>query len=480
MKYPITILLLLITLSSLSAQSSLQRAANQLVSKPSLRHASVSLCVMDVESGEVLAEHDAQRSLKPASNLKVLTTGSALALLGGDYRFKTALEYDGRIGALGRLEGNLYLKGYGDPSLGSPVMEAALGPAAAIEQFRLAVQRAGIRSVAGQVVGDASVFGTDAYVRTWQWEDMGNYYGAGAWSLNWHENLHYLDFQRQPQGQPPLLRGSRPEVPGLRFFNELSSGPPNSGDRAYIFGAPYQYERYVRGSLPAGSGTFTIKGALPDPPLLAAQQLRQALAEVAISSGPADRQFAPGKGNRTLLHLLYSPSLAELVERANMESVNLYCEAMLRAIGLEVEGEGSTDAGLEAIKSYWESRGLSWSGIYLADGSGLSEGNAVNAYFLAAFMRKMALGPAETFSAFEASLPLAGQSGSMKNSLKGTAADGRLHAKTGTLERVRAFTGYARSRSGKRLAYSVMVNNFEGSGGAMRRELEAFLLALCQ
>ncbi|MDV7402019.1 D-alanyl-D-alanine carboxypeptidase, partial [Arthrospira platensis SPKY1] len=102
--------------------------------------------------------YDPQRSLRPASNLKLLTTGTALALLGTGYRFKTELQHDGRLSANGRLEGNLYLKGYGDPSLGSPLLEGALGPEAVMEQLRLAVQRAGIRSVSGKVIADASVF----------------------------------------------------------------------------------------------------------------------------------------------------------------------------------------------------------------------------------------------------------------------------------------------------------------------------------
>jgi D-alanyl-D-alanine carboxypeptidase/D-alanyl-D-alanine-endopeptidase (penicillin-binding protein 4) len=163
-----------------------------------------------------------------------------------------------------------------------------------------------------------------------------------------------------------------------------------------------------------------------------------------------------------------------------MESVNLYCEAMLRTIGWEKQQEGSYAAGHKAMQQYWEDRGLGWEGVFLDDGSGLSEGNAVPARFLAAFMRKMALGPVDVFQAFEASLPVAGRSGSMKYALKGTAAEGRVLAKTGTLERVRALTGYVNRPNGQRLAYSIIVNRYEGSGGKIRKVMEQFLLALCQ
>ena len=132
------------------------------------------------------------------------------------------------------------------------------------------------------------------------------------------------------------------------------------------------------------------------------------------------------------------------------------------------------------MQQYWEGRGLGWSGVYLEDGSGLSPSNAVPARFLAAFMRKMAVGPAEAATAFRASLPVAGRSGSMKYSLRGTRAEGRLLAKTGTMRRVRAFTGYATARGGQELAFAVIVNDFSGSGGKMRQLLEQFLLALCE
>jgi len=360
------------------------------------------------------------------------------------------------------------------------LLEAATGPEETLRLFRLAVQRAGIRHIRGQVVGDASAFGSQAYCRTWQWEDMGNYYAAGAWSLNWHENLHELHFKQTAEGKIPSISGTTPFVPGLTFKNEVVSGSPGSGDNAYIFGAPYQMERYVRGSIPAGSGTFTIKGALPDPPLLLAQKLQQELSGVGILSGGARRQFSVTTEDKTTIYTHHSPSLSAIVERTNMESVNLYCEAMLRTIGWEKQQEGSYAAGHKAMQQYWEDRGLGWEGVFLDDGSGLSEGNAVPARFLAAFMRKMALGPVDVFQAFEASLPVAGRSGSMKYALKGTAAEGRVLAKTGTLERVRALTGYVNRPNGQRLAYYIIVNRYEGSGGKIRKAMEQFLLALCQ
>ena len=163
-----------------------------------------------------------------------------------------------------------------------------------------------------------------------------------------------------------------------------------------------------------------------------------------------------------------------------MESVNLYCEAMVKTIGLEQKGEGSTEAGLEAIKAYWEKQGLDWAGCSLVDGSGLSEANTVTSYFLAQLLRLMARQEEQLFRPFYESLPEAGRSGPLKNAFKGTAAEGRLRAKSGTLEHVRAYSGYATARNGKLLAFSIIANNYEGSGGAIRQKLEQLMLELCR
>jgi D-alanyl-D-alanine carboxypeptidase/D-alanyl-D-alanine-endopeptidase (penicillin-binding protein 4) len=463
------------------AQNGWQSAADRLAKHPSLKHGSISLCVMDVQSGKVVAAIEPDRSLRPASNLKVVSTGTALALLGPEYRFRTSLSYRGRIGKNGTLEGDLLLYGNGDPTLGSTEMEGATDPEELLRQLRLAVQRAGIRRVEGSVIADASAMGSQAYCRSWPWEDLGNYYAAGIWSINWHENLYYLDFQQTSQGREPSITGTRPRIAGLQFANELNSGPPNSGDQAYIYGGPYQSLRYVRGSIPAGSGRFTIKGSMPNPPLFLAQELKRTLTEVAIGSGSAEVSFSPTspQGQKTVYNH-YSPTLAEITERCNHESVNLYSEAALRAVGLKQKQDGSLLASLKAVQEYWESRGLNWAGVYLEDGSGLSTSNAVPARFLAAFMRKMAVGPTDVATAFRQSLPVAGRSGSMKYSLRNTRAEGRLKAKTGTLRRVRSFTGYATARNGQELAFAVIVNDFSGSGGQMRQLLEQFLLALCE
>ncbi len=468
------------------AQSGTQRAIDALAGDSDLAHAGLGICVVDVESGQVIASNEDQRSMIPASNLKVLTTATAIGLLGADFRFKTELRYSGTIDANGVLNGNVWIVGYGDPTLGSDQMEEAEDLSAVMTKFRMALQQKGIRKINGHIIGEDSYFTSSVNAPNWHWIDIGNYYGAGVWGLNIHENLYYLHFQQSSRlGSTPAVASVEPSIPELRFINDITSAGSGTGDNAYIYGAPFSYERYLRGTIPVGNGRFTIKGAMPDPPLFAARELEACLqavgiltSESALSSRQAKlRGTELGESNILVTH--YSPTLEQIVERANIKSVNLYCETLLKTLGKEKGKEGSIDGGIDVVKDFWEGRGMSFKGIFLEDGSGLSARNVVTANFLANLLRKIALDK-KIFDPIYNSLPIAGQSGGMKYLLRGTAAAGKVRAKTGTLGRVRAFTGYATTRSGKLLAFSMMANDYECSSSEIRQKLAVVMRTLCE
>ena len=465
-----------------SAQTALQTAIKTFLKDDNLANASVSISILDVSSGKMLASHQPDLSLAPASSLKVVTTATAMSLLGPDYTFKTELQYDGSIDRNGQLHGNLYLKGYGDPTLGSDQMQEAPGLDAVMEKFRLALQQKGIRKINGHVVGDASWFGTDVNCDTWQWNDLGNYYAAGIWGLNIHENLYYLRFRQTSRlGAIPAIGSIETYIEGLAFYNEVTSAGRGTGDNAYIYGAPYDFTRYVRGTIPVGSQLFSIKGSMPDPPLFAAQYLRASLEEVGIpSSDEATTQLElerRGKANdsRTTFYSYHSPDLEKIVRRANMKSVNLYCESLLKTISKARNGDGSLESGTKILLEYWEDRGVNTRGVFLDDGSGLSARNAVTTRFMVQLLRKKTKD--KDFEACYNSIPVDGEDGPLRNTLKGTAAEGRLSAKSGTIKRVRSYTGYARTRTGNLRAFSIIVNNYSGSGGAIRKRMETLMLA---
>ncbi len=467
-------------------QEELSSVLNEIINDPDLRHAGIGISIIDTETGQQIAAHQPQLSLVPASTLKVLTTATALAILGSDYQFKTEILRTGQLDREGTLNGHLIIRGFGDPTLGSDQMSGVADLEEIMERFRLAIQREGIRKINGYIIVDESFFDAAINAESWPWNDLGNYYASGAWGLNIHENLYYLKFRQKPElNSNPSIASIQPRIPGLQFRNHLESAGKGTGDNAYIFGAPYTFLRYIRGTIPVGTQLFTIKGSIPNPPLFAAQYFLQKLEEIGIRSSlgsttiheyNSQSDAAPLELNtEKLLYRHLSPKLQDIVNRANGKSINLYCESMLKTLGKTRNEAGSIASGLQVIRSYWAERGLDFSGCYLEDGSGLSPRNAVTPAFLARLLFKISEDPTLE-KAFSASLPVAGVSGTLRSWLRNSPAQGKIFAKSGTMERVRAFTGYVTTIRGQRRAFAIIINNYEGSSTTIKRKLERLML----
>lgn len=468
----------------LSAQ--IEQVAHSFASAELMTHGSLGVCVVDVESNQQVVGLNEQVLLTPASTLKTLTTATALGVLGPDYQFTTWLEYDGSILPDGTLDGNLYVRGSGDPTLGSTEIEGALSLQALMDQWAEAVRAAGIRRIRGAVIGDATEMSGEELGRDWEWQDIGNYYGSGAWALNINENLYVITFRQQSSvGETPDIAGVEPAVPELNLVNQLVSGAPGSGDQAYIFGGPYSMTRHIRGSIPAGTGEFSIKGSLPDPPLFVARRLTATLeaAGVAVGAAPAGLYELNGVSNpkgtreRQVLAVQYSPFLKEIVRRANQESVNLYCEALLRAIGKQLYSSGTATAGILGIRRFWADRGLSLDEAIIRDGSGLSRSNGISARHIVRMLAKIGRDE-RLYQPFIESLPVAGQNGTLKRVLAGTPAVGKVMAKSGSMSRVRAYAGYVTAKSGKQYAFAIMADRYVGSAAEVQAYLEQLMLAI--
>lgn len=467
------------SLPALFAQQALQQAVQAFVNDPALKEAGLGVAIVEVATNQLIAGHQENQLLIPASSLKVLTTASALISLGPDYQFKTTIEYDGVI-EQGTLNGNIYIYGTGDPTLGSPEWDAVMDMEAILQQITVAIKAKGIQRIEGQVVADASFFSGTPTPASWQESDVGNYYGAGVWGVNIHENLFYLPFRQvASKGQKPGIASLRPAIPDLTISNQVRSAGANTGDNAYIYGGAYEYAKSVKGTIPAGSGIFTIKGSVPDAPLLAAQQLTECLkAEgVPVSQPPAATLRAGSRAYRKSIYTVWSPKLADIVFRANQESVNLYCEAMLKAIGKQQAGSGDRLAGVKAIQAIWKDRGLDLQQITVEDGSGLSRSDRISALQLAGVVRKCLKDPVIA-EVFKESLPVAGISGTLEHSMIGTTAAGRLSAKTGSMRGVRSYTGFVQNKAGQWLCFSLIANDYTCSTSTLKRKMEELLIAI--
>lgn len=475
------------TYESHSDYLELQAQVNIFHNDPALKHASWSFLVIDLASDTPILAHNHRLSLVPASVQKLMTTAGALLIFGPDHRFVTTLHHDGYIDNQGRLHGNIYISGSGDPGFGSAFWNDTLSYETVAKKWVQEIKSAGIRHIGGHIMADDRLFDKEMTPRKWLWEDMGNYFGAGSNGLTVNENAFTIFFDAgHSTGDPVSIRSVVPEIPGMILTNEVSTGPRGSGDQVYIFGAPYQHERLLTGTVPLGATNFPVRGSMPDPPLFFSRYLASQLQQNGI---PVDGQGTTilasnekGSGlvttaeERKQLGVWHSPPLSDIIYRTNMASVNVYAENLLKLMGLEAGKQGTTTNGIKALTNIWTERGMVLSGLKLHDGSGLAPSNRVTAEQIGFVLSHM--WRQETYPHFLNSLPVAGRSGSLTGLFRNTRSEGILHAKSGFLDSVRSYAGYTTMQNGSEVAFVLIVNNYEGTPAIMRSKMIRLLDAI--
>lgn len=484
----------LILLSSLSvnAQKKAVKLQNHLVNKElaklkvdkDLKNALISFYAIDTKTGETIAETNQDMGMIPASTQKLFTTATALELLGADYRFKTKIQYSGKIDKTKKvLYGNIYIKGGGDPTLGSKYFYKNK-QFAFIDSATRAIKKAGINSVSGRVIADASIYSNEIASPKWLWEEVGNYYGVAGTGLTVHDNLYEVHFKSSYlPGKLTRIINIKPYIPNLKFINEVVSSDIRS-DEAYIYGGPYTYTRYIRGTIPKGKPDFFIKGAMPDPAYYLAWRFQQRMDSLGIKcteKASTIRLLSLNgdsiKGKRITLKTIYSPKLIEIIDITNKKSNNLYAEHLLSLVGYIKNKQGSLDSCTKAVFYFWKSKGMDTDGLHLWDGSGLSRLNSISAkqfVFLLRYMKNKG----KYFAAFYNTLPEAGKSGTLKHLGRNTIIQGNVRAKSGSVARVRAFAGYVKTKSGRELAFSVNISNYNCSSREVKKKMTALMIAL--
>lgn len=465
----------------IQALAQVPTAISRFLRLPGMEGCTLSCVIRDLSTGETLCAYQDSRQITPASVLKLVTTATALELLGSDYRFPTTLAYDGHI-ADGTLHGNLYIIGSGDPSLGSSHFPQ---PTDFLGKWVNAVRSAGIRRVEGRVIADERIFDTEGVSPKWVYEDLGSYYGAGSYGISVFDNLYRLSL-RTVGGKVRII-GTSPEGAVAKFHNYLRSAPVRT-DSCYIMGAPFADERFLYGVIPAGRERYEIKGDLPDPPLFLARYFSGELERQGISvSLPAttyrllSEKGEMETGARTTLITTYSPTLARIVSLTNHKSINLFADALLKTIGLRYAGRDSLSLssfgrGIRVLKAFWQAKGLDVAGLHLYDGSGLSPTDRTTARFIADLLAYMATQSPERAS-FCQSLPRAGMEGSVRNFLKNTTLEGKARLKSGSMSRTRGYAGLV-ERDGKHYALAIFLNNYDASVSQTTKRLSTLIDAL--
>ncbi|MDX2172158.1 MAG: D-alanyl-D-alanine carboxypeptidase/D-alanyl-D-alanine-endopeptidase [Bacteroidota bacterium] len=471
-----TKLFILLLCFQICANAQLTKIVDNWKTDKDLKSAAIGYCVIDVKTNSVIAEYNSHQYLIPASTLKTITTGAALGVLGGGYRFETKLCYSGTFDKnTGILNGDLYIYGHGDPTLQSENFTKY--SVQITDKWASVLKEKGLKEIKGKIIGDASYF-ERIIPGNWIWGDINNYFGVAPCALSFYDNKFKILYTSKEAGSKAVVGRTFPSYLSNSITINSNVIAKVTEDDAFVTGDPFSYSKDVSGKIPPNKNNFEVEAALPDPALLCAEKLYLSLTKVGVKcnqkSIESNYKRADSTITKTTFYSHYSPSLDRIIYITNLKSNNLYCETILRAIG-----RGSMYLGIDAVKNYWQKQGLDVSELFMVDGSGLSRANTVSTNFQASLLAKIYKDSSGSFyKTFNASLPVAGKSGSMTNIGKGTFLENNMRAKTGYINRARGYCGYVKTKSGKDLSFSVLFNNYNCSAKEAKTKIEKFLLEL--
>ncbi len=429
-----------------------QQRINAIVNDPASQPALWSVYVADARTGEVVYTHDAGMTMLPASTMKLFTTATALDALGADYRYTTDLRFKG-VREGGVLDGDLVIRGSGDPSFGSSLVS---GPDP-LRTWALALAGQGVREVRGRIVGYDDTFDDRPYAEGWDVDyiatQSSRLLGVSASGLSYHDNLVEVQLRPGPVGKAPAMTASPPDY--LDIANRATTSARRRGRAARMHRALGTDRIDVSGTI-ARSYAATYEVPVYNPTHFAASAFREALksAGITVTATPSDiddldQQPVPDKMEVLFSHT--SPPLGELLKIVGKKSNNFYAEQIFRTVAW-----GGSAAGGEArVKALVTKAGGDATNLSIRDGSGLSRKDFVTAEAMGRVLVYMN-GHAER-AAFRAALAMSGEE---KSTLRYRLKDVPVQAKTGSLEYVRALAGYVTAPDGRELAFVVFANNF--------------------
>ncbi|HEY0862615.1 MAG TPA: D-alanyl-D-alanine carboxypeptidase/D-alanyl-D-alanine-endopeptidase [Lacunisphaera sp.] len=447
------------------AQVALAAQLEAVINQPRFAGAMWGAKVVSLDTGRTLFEHQPDLRLSPASNAKLYATALALDRLGGDYRIVTPLLATAPVDASGTIKGDLIISGRGDPGW-NPRMERK-DFWTAFEPFIAVLQQAGVKRITGDLVADATWLRQPPQGAGWAVGDLQDYYGAEISAISLEEN--YVDLHIAPAktvGQPCVAEIKQP-LSGLVIDNRTVTTAAGSPRRIQVLRLPGENRVLLQGELPVDGKVEETEATMERPADWFARALSAALkrAGITVEGKAVGLRWpeAPRTGAVKLGEIKSAP-LRDIVATINKPSQNLKTDLIFGHIG-ELDRQAKTPAwrqseelAVAALNRFLRSAGLAPGGTVFEEGSGLSRNNLTTAADTARLLQFMAAHKER--EAFMASLPVAGVDGSLRRRMKGTAADGKVLAKTGTLRYASSLSGYVTTAAGEKLVFSLMLNRY--------------------
>lgn len=429
----------------LTAKELVDIKINSMMNDPVLRNANWGFVVFDPKTKKIVSSYNENASLIPASTTKLLTTDTAMGLLGEKFRWVTQLEYSGNIDEAGVLEGNLYVVGSGDPSLGTN-KAGAYSYREIVADFISALSAKGIKKVNGNIIIQTALFKLNK-------------------TQNLPENIVWLE-----NGSYYLPVGTTKEINPQNERLIAKQANPFAENKNYYYISPYIGKMVYADKF--DGGYLTTK--LPDAPAYLANTLRTSMLKsgIGINGKVITKMADPEPENRNFITAYHSPTLAEIVMYTNQHSDNALAEATLRMVGFQKFGDQTLESGRNAVMTHLKSVHFDTEGLNYYDGSGLSRSNVVTPISQVKFLTNL-MGEKYYKSYFD-SLPIGGQTGTLKRMFD-TVGNGQIFAKTGTLNKVKTLAGYMKTNTGKTLVFSLLINNYAGSVDQVKTKMEQIL-----
>ena len=405
------------------------------------------------EDGQEIFGYNSDKSFKPASVLKLFYTLSSIDTKGDDYQFATKFYYTGDILYDGTLEGDLVIVPSGDPSFGSKRFYKE-GYKTILKAIGTAFGKKKINCIDGDIVLVLS-YSSFPVNGSWTFEDIGNYYAGGTFPLNINDNEYTLTFETGDNpGDDTKITGIEPQIYGLNIQNFVKTGKKGSGDNAYIYNEPFDYNIIVKGTLPPGKKSFSIRGAIPNPPETFMYMLGDYFEKenIYFQHLRINKDVPSGK---TFLFAIKSPSLIDIVKMCNNYSINMYSEA-LAVLNCSKSIHPNDYLSEKEIETFFHKYLKDKSEIQIVDGCGLSPDNLITPKTMNGFLYLMSqkLGLEKVLDI----LPKAGVEGYAKNLF---APSEDIWLKSGSISGVLNYSGIVKTNAGKYLFFTVFTNNIK-------------------
>ena len=447
--------------AALATAAPLDKVLDDILDDPAYAGATATALVVDLDSGAVLYEREADRRVLPASVVKWVTAVAAAERLGLDHTFETSILATGPVKG-GVLSGDLVIRGDGDPSLGGD------DPEGLVRAWAKELSGAGVTQVAGELVVDPTIIGDPPLGAGWAWDDTPYGFSAPLAGLNLGHNM--MEWSARAAAD-----GARVEVgPGLwaPCVEDLAiAARTGAGERVRVQADPFGPPAVI-GGLKEGAQQ-RVRLPIPRPPLCFARVFRAVLSEEGVEVAGGVRVGATAEGARVLA-VHRSPPLRELLQIMLEQSQNLYAEAIARALD---PSEVRTWRGAsEQLTAVLGAAGAPEDSFRLRDGSGLSRYDLITARALVQLTAYASRQPG--YEALSEALPVAGRTGTLSRRLTGTAAEGRVRGKTGSMTGVRNIVGTVEDASGRTLAFALLVDGFVTAQSAAIAVQDEALVAL--